>query len=95
MKKKTACVVEWQEIGGSFEIPDGWFVCGTNFDLPEPEVRIDQNVSPGSEEKTILVPKSLAYSLQKHFCGSHVMRETLLEQGRQEVIRDIRVALRL
>jgi len=72
----------------------GWFVCGANFDLPEPEIRITQN-TPGADEKVIMVPKSLAYYLGRHFCGSYVMRDFLVEDGREQVIRSIRVALRL
>ena len=94
MKKQTACVSEWGKLGGSFIIPDGWFVCGANFDLPKPEVRIIRD-SHDSEEQTILIPKSLAYFLGVHFCGSHVMREALLETGRQEIIQGVRLALRL
>lgn len=48
-----------------------------------------------SEEKTLLVPKSLAYYLSIHFCGSDVMRETIQKHTQRKIADAIKRALGL
>jgi len=93
MKHKTAKTNEWQNRGGIFEIPDGWFVTGVNFDVEKPYVEITQDNT--LKERTLLVPKSLAYFLGTHFCGSHVMRELIQEDTKQFMRTKIKEVLGL
>jgi chaperone required for assembly of F1-ATPase len=84
----------WEAKGGTLEIPDGWFVDHANFDVEEPYIII----FPGSEPytpngKKLFVPKSLAYFLSVHFCGSEKMSEMLTESGRMEIQIKIKRAL--
>jgi hypothetical protein len=70
--------VAWQLAGGSLEIPDGWFVQKADFDCDEPYIEIAEDSS--DREKRIQVPKSLAYYLSTHSCGSRRMRSTIEKQ---------------
>lgn len=96
MKHKTAKTAEWQECGGSIEIPQGWFVSGANFDVEEPYVEICSN-TPGSydEKKKIPFPKPIAYYLSTHFCGSDVMHEIISEGAKYNIQNTIKTALGL
>ena len=91
-----AKTVEWQYQGGNIEIPDGWFVSGANFDADGPTITIDNGKSfNASEERTLSVPKSLAYYLSTHNCGSEEMRERIKDNGRRQVADTIKEALGL
>jgi len=94
MKHRTEKKTEWQSIGGSFEIPDGWCVTKVNFDVGEPYVIITE-AKTMSDEKRLLIPKSLAYYLSTHFCGSNVMRELIQEHTRHEMRQSIKEILGL
>lgn len=89
---------DWQKQGGSLTIPDNWFVDQADFDAEKPYIHIQPE--PGSPDfedypagKLLDVPKSLAYYLSVHFCGSFSMRDILLERGRNEVKNKIKEAL--
>lgn len=85
---------EDQEKGGSFEIPDGWFVCGADFDAEEPYVTI-ANGDLSGEERRVPVPKSMAYYLSTHSCGSQKIHDNLIEDGRREVRNKIKAILQI
>lgn len=91
MKAQTAATVEWQEVGGTLTIPDGWFVTGVNCDLPEPSIQITNGT--GDEDKKLPVPKALAYFLSVHHCGSMAMRENIEQAARRNVQNEIKRAL--
>lgn len=57
-----------QRMGGKLEIPDNYFVYKVDLDHAEPYCTI----LPTGEDKEIKlpIPKSLAYYLRTHFCGS-------------------------
>ena len=95
MRHKTRKESEWQEKGGTFTIPDGWFVTIVDLDAAEPYCVITNNADLGSPEKRIFLPKSLAYYLGTHFCGSNVMRELIQEDTRQSIRNTIKDALGL
>jgi len=89
---KTAKTYEWQEMGGTFTIPDGWVVHEVNFDCSNPYAMI-LNEKNHDEEEKILIPKALAYYLSTHFCGSKVMRYTIQKNAIYNVGNTIKDAL--
>jgi hypothetical protein len=95
MKHKTAKTIDWQQQGGIIEIPDGWFVTSANFDVEEPYIVISSGQMSSDEERTIKVPKSLAYYLSSHHCGSNYMHEIIEENTRHEIKNAIKEALGL
>ena len=89
---------DWQKQGGSLEIPDEWYVDGADFDTDEPYIHIQPEYdSPDldfyPQGKVLRVPKSLAYYLSIHSCGSLTMRELMVMSGRLEVRNNIKKAL--
>lgn len=85
MKHATAKVSAWQRIGGVLEIPDGWFVHKVDLDVEKPYLQITKDDISMTDEKTLFIPKSLAYYLSTHFCGSKVMHETIEEGTRRDI----------
>lgn len=74
-------------IGGKLEIPDGFFVNHVDLDADEPFIEIiDEKKMCGNEKVKVLVPKSLAYYLKTHFCGSQKMH-TLIENNARNGLR--------
>lgn len=89
---------DWQKQGGSLTIPDNWLVDQADFDAEKPYIHIQPE--PGSPDfedypagKLLDVPKSLAYYLSVHFCGSHTMKEVMVMSGILEVRNQIKNAL--
>ena len=74
-------------IGGTFTIPDGWFVFKVDLDTEEPYCKIlpEGFFAPSEEEKKILIPKSLAYYLSTHDNGSNKFRNLLRVQAQNEL----------
>lgn len=93
MKAETMKTIEWQNTGGKLVIPDGHFVCGANFDTEPPYITICDEKT--NKDTTLQIPKSLAYYLSTHFCGSECMRETIRENVRQEIAQTVKSALGL
>jgi len=94
MSIKTAANEEWQEEGGILEIPDGWFVSGANFDASEPYIEI--SAPEGTpDRKKLPCPKSLAYYLSMHSCGSQHLRDTIVRNARIAIQNQIKGALGL
>ncbi len=83
MRYQTAARADWQGQGGTVDIPDGCFVCGANFDSPDPYIMITDEET--GKETRIDIPKCLAYYLSIHSCGSSAMKE-LIEFGEQRRI---------
>ena len=83
----------WQTIGGKLEIPDGWFVHYVNLDFGEPYANIINEKT--NKEETINIPKSLAYYLSTHFCGSKKMRDVIAEAAKNEIRNTIKGVLKL
>lgn len=81
----------WESKGGTLTIPDGWFLYGANFDCEEPYIQIVSD--KGLEQKELLVPKSLAYYLSVHFCGSGEMRFKIQENTRRSIKEGIKQIL--
>jgi hypothetical protein len=84
---------KWQEQGGKLEIPEGFFVYKVDFDDDEPYIIICDPVS--SHDARLPVPKSLAYYLSTHFCGSNVMRNLIRDNAKRELQSTIKDALGL
>ena len=95
MKHKSAKTIDWQQQGGTIEIPDGWFVTSANFDVEEPYIVIASGQYSSDEERTIKVPKAMAYYLSTHHCGSNVMREIIEENTRYDIRNQVKMALGL
>ena len=86
---------EDQKVGGVLNIPDGYFVTTVDMDAREPYCKIVNNKSPEEDEKRISIPKSLAYYLTTHFCGSESMRKLIQMHALNECAQNIRKALML
>ena len=82
---------EWQELGGSIEIPVDWFVCGANFDVEEPYIEISDKDC--SSTIRLPFPKPIAYYLTTHWCGSDCMHELIVDRARRELQNNIKDAL--
>lgn len=93
MKHTTEKVSEWQYAGGTLTIPIGWFVHRVDLDTKEPYLQITSEDM--SQEKTLLIPKPLAYYLGTHFCGSKVMHDLIKENARRDIKHAIVTALGL
>lgn len=65
-------------------IPKGHFVCRCDLDAEEPYIQICHKDDVLKETK-VLVPKALAYYLTIHFCGSHKMRNLIVEDTKREI----------
>lgn len=77
-------------------IPKDHFVCGCDLDDENPYCIITPKDEYAVEyEKRVPIPKSLAYYLRTHFCGSHKMRDILFKQGQSQVRDQIKEALGL
>lgn len=90
MENQTAANAEWQECGGKLEIPEGWVCTGADFDAEEPWIRISNPLN--LQEEILRVPKTLAYYLCIHYCGSDHMHEiitTKAERNIQQKIKDV------
>lgn len=88
-------VVDRQACSGIFTIPDGWFVVNVDFDADEPYCTIHSTVNYESNEvQKILIPKSLAYFLSTHFCGSAKMHKLIEDNTRSSIKNTIKSALR-
>jgi len=97
MKYTTAKTEKWQSVGGIMDIPDGWFVTEVNLDVEEPYAIItaDYKISNNIQESRMLIPKSLAYYLSTHFCGSNVMRQMIQENTKHSIGQSIKEILGL
>lgn len=84
---------EWQAKGGSLEIPDGWFVTHVNLDSPEPYCDIEKENEPDQLPQRVIIPKSLAYYLSVHHCGSTEMRQTIVKETESRIAYNIRKSL--
>jgi hypothetical protein len=75
-------------------IPDGWFVTKCDLDADEPYFKIASARFPISQaEKTIPIPKELAYYLRRHWCGSQEMHAKIESNTRREIANKIKDAL--
>lgn len=93
MKHTSYKTSDWQDAGGSIEIPAGWFVCGANFDVAEPYVEISSRDC--SHRVKVPFPKPLAYYLSTHWCGSDCMHELIEEDAKRKVQGAIKLAIGL
>lgn len=85
-----------QTTGGKLEIPDGWFVCGVDFDADPPWCRItNPDIFATGDQKVLPIPPSLADYLSRHFCGSRVMQQRIADNTRREISNKIKEALGL
>lgn len=89
---------DWQKQGDILEIPNDWIVDHADFDVETPYIHISPvENSPDfknySQGRMLRVPKSLAYFLSVHFCGSYLMSDTLINSGRNDVRNKIKEAL--
>lgn len=85
--------LEWQEIGGSITIPKDWFVSKVNLDSEEPYVMIESLVYMDAKPVKLPFPKSLAYYLRTHFCGSQAMHDLIADNTRRDIKNTIKQAL--
>jgi hypothetical protein len=78
--------------GGTLEIPDNYFVSKADFDTDEPHICITSEEDMDNTIK-ILVPKSLAYYLSTHYCGSKKMHDLIEEHTKTNIRNTIKDAL--
>ena len=83
-----------QTTGGKFEIPDGFYVYRVDFDDKEPYVQIFDGVNIYDAIK-IPVPKSLAYYLKTHHCGSMKMNDLIEKRAKNELRTKINCVLKI
>jgi hypothetical protein len=76
--------VEHQTKGGTLIIPDGFFVRHVDLDI-DPPICIIQNDEYPATEKTLEIPRSLAYFLSVHHNGSEEFREILRTDAQNEL----------
>lgn len=81
--------------GGIIDIPDGWFIDTVNFDDDEPYITIMDDHYQDNDPIKLLVPKSLAYYLSTHYCGSEKMRKIYINQGKEEIRNSIKRTLNI
>jgi len=93
-EKKAAPDLIRELSGGELILPDNHFVYRIDADADEPSITIC-DAAESWIEKVIPLPKSLAYYLTTHHCGSMKMREAILEHGRDEIRNQIKSALRI
>lgn len=82
----------WELKGGDISIPDGCFISHAEFDCEDPYIILSDIEVHGSDRKC-LVPKSLAYYLSTHSCGSKRMREIYIDMGKNQVRKEIKNSL--
>lgn len=86
----------WQTISGSIEIPEGWFVFDANFDCDEPYIEICSDIPEyAHENRRLPFPKSLAYYLTTHWCGSRIMHDSIRLDAERVMRNNIANALGL
>ena len=96
MNEEEITKEERQVSGGSLSIPDGYFVCHANLDDENPYIMIQTfNNMTNEPEIKLEIPKSLAYYLSTHFCGSNKMREKIEFQTKLNISNTIREVLLL
>jgi hypothetical protein len=72
------------------------YVCGCNLDDDPPFCIVSPKDEFTSEhEKKVLIPKSLAYYLRTHWCGSYKMNNIIEEHGKSLIREQIKDALGL
>ncbi len=81
-----------QHIGGILDIPNNWFVYHADFDDKEPYIIICDSET-FSKEVRLPVPKSLAYYLTTHFCGSEKMNNSIVESAKLSLQNQIKALL--
>ncbi len=91
---------DWQKQGGFLQIPDGWFVDQADFDADKPYIHIQPDHDSDAFEdypagKLLEVPKSLAYYLSVHFCGSRAMHDMLVNSGKTQIRNAIKEILEI
>ena len=69
--------------GGTFTIPDGYFVYSVDLDADQPKAIICDDKY--GEETEILIPKALAFYLTTHFCGSEKMQKTIEDAATKRI----------
>lgn len=83
-----------QLTGGSMKIPDGYFIYHVDLDCDEPYCIITEDKLPHKEER-VIIPKSFAYYLRTHHCGSKNMRHILRKDARNELRAKFRDLLKM
>ena len=86
--------IEWQHSGGTIIIPDNCFVYSADFDADEPYLIICDKRT-GEKEQRVTIPKSLAYFLSFHSCGSQNMHDIIANNATRKVQNAIKDALDL
>jgi len=83
-----------QFVGGTIVLPDGYFVYEVNFDAEEPYcVLYNKDTTLDEKPIKIAIPKSLAYYVTTHFCGSKYMKEAIRRDAIHECKNKIKDAL--
>lgn len=83
-----------QAVGGTMVIPDGYFVYEVNFDAEEPYCILhNMDLILDKEPIKVVIPKSLAYYVTTHFCGSESMEKALKNDAIHECKNKIKDAL--
>ncbi len=82
--------------GGTMTLPDGYFVHKVNMDAQEPYcVLKDKDYMSKEKFIKVLIPKSFAYYVTTHFCGSKKMHEDIRANAIEECQNRIKKVLGL
>jgi hypothetical protein len=84
--------IKWQLQGGKLDIPEGYFIHKVDFDTEEPYIIIADPVNFGTDIK-LPIPKSLAYYLSIHYCGSEQTKDKIRKNAKREIINGIKELL--
>ena len=84
---------EIQSAKSDVVIPEGAFIVSIDADDDKPS--ITYAFTDSEDSTTVPMPESIAYYLNKHHCGSMRMRDTALEQGREEIRQGFKSLMRL
>lgn len=77
-------------------IPKGTYVYGCDLDADEPtcSIRESNRAISADTERTVLVPKALAYFLSTHYCGSMKMRKKITDTAKRELRDEYQMAFK-
>lgn len=88
---ETAATEDWQILGGSLNIPDGYFVTSVNCDYEEPFIEICKENS--FETERLPVPKALAYYLSTQGWASNRLWSIAVNSGIQRCQKAVKSLL--
>ena len=80
----------FEDIDETMTIPSGHFVHKVDLDCDDPYCQVCRESDMEDMKEKIFIPKSLAYYLRTHFCGSESMHELI----RTDAVRSCQNAIK-